>query len=196
MDLSRGMDDMVMFKVRQEDLDESLREIIKSIDALNAKFEGYVSKKDLDVFREDMMIIKKQIESVNKVLPLVDLKLPQEIIDLRREREDILLLLRSLQDQYENKKIDKSEYMSFKEGNQKRMEEIDRDLPVMLASAASKNGVKRIAVVSSTSSSFASLPRSRYTFCSTRTLSLFSSFLTRYMSMYSSPMTSSISRSI
>jgi chromosome segregation ATPase len=37
MDLSRGMDDMVMFKARQEDLDESLREIIKSIDALNAK---------------------------------------------------------------------------------------------------------------------------------------------------------------
>jgi uncharacterized protein YbjT (DUF2867 family) len=36
-----------------------------------------------------------------------------------------------------------------KAGSIKRMEEIDRDLPVMLASAASKNGIKRIAVVSS-----------------------------------------------
>jgi len=36
-----------------------------------------------------------------------------------------------------------------KAGSIKRMEEIDRDLPVMLSSAASQNGVKRIAVVSS-----------------------------------------------
>ena len=36
-----------------------------------------------------------------------------------------------------------------KAGSIKRMEEIDRDLPVMLASSASINGAKRIAVVSS-----------------------------------------------
>ena len=36
-----------------------------------------------------------------------------------------------------------------KAGSVKKMEEIDRDLPVMLASAAASNGVKRIAVVSS-----------------------------------------------
>jgi len=36
-----------------------------------------------------------------------------------------------------------------KAGSVKKMEEIDRDLPVIIASAASSNGVKRIAVVSS-----------------------------------------------
>jgi uncharacterized protein YbjT (DUF2867 family) len=36
-----------------------------------------------------------------------------------------------------------------KAGTIKRMEEIDRDLPVMIADTASKNGVKRIAIVSS-----------------------------------------------
>jgi uncharacterized protein YbjT (DUF2867 family) len=36
-----------------------------------------------------------------------------------------------------------------KAGSIKRMEEIDRDLPVMIASAASRNAVKRIAIVSS-----------------------------------------------
>ena len=128
MDLSRGMDDLVLLKAKQEDSDESLKDVIKNIDSLNVKFEGYVSKKDLDVFREDILLIKKQLENVSKVLPLIDAKLPQEIIDLRKEREDILLLLDSLQEQYENKKISKSEYNNFKEGNEKRLKEIEKQL--------------------------------------------------------------------
>jgi len=128
MDLSRGLEDLVMFKAKQEDLDESLKEILKSIDGLNVKFEGYVSKKDNDVFREDIMLLQKQLENVNKVLPLVDVKLPQEIIDLRREKDDILLLLDSLQEQYNTKKITKVEYTNFKEGNEKRLKEIDKQL--------------------------------------------------------------------
>jgi len=43
-----------------------------------------------------------------------------------------------------------------KAGSVKKMEEIDRDLPVILASAASLNGVKRIAVVSSIGANAAS----------------------------------------
>jgi hypothetical protein len=128
MDLSRGLEDLILFKAKQEDLDESLKDIIKSIDALNVKFEDYMSKKDMDVFREDILIIKKQLESINKVLPLVEVKLPENIIDLRKEREDILLLLDSLKEQYENKKITKAEYKSFKEGNEKRLKEIEKGL--------------------------------------------------------------------
>ncbi len=128
MDLSRGLDDLILFKAKQEDIDESLKDIIKSIDALNVKFESYVSKKDMNVFKEDILLIKKQLENVNKVLPLVELKLPEIIIDLRKEREDILLLLDSLQEQYENKKISKEEYESFKTGNEKRLGEIEAEL--------------------------------------------------------------------
>ena len=128
MDLSRGLEDLILFKAKQEDLDESLKDIMKSIDALNVKFEGYVSKKDLNVFREDIFLIEKQLESINKVLPLAELKLPENIIDLRKEREDILLLLDSLREQYEKKKITKAEYKSFKEGNEKRLKEIEDEL--------------------------------------------------------------------
>ncbi|NIO44775.1 MAG: hypothetical protein GTN36_04455 [Candidatus Aenigmarchaeota archaeon] len=128
MDLSRGLEDLVLFKAKQEDLDESLRDIVKSIDGLNVKFETYVSKKDLGVFREDILLIKKQLENVSKVLPLVEVKLPENIVDLRKEREDILLILDSLREQYEEKKITKAEYKNFKEGNEKRLKEIEKEL--------------------------------------------------------------------
>ncbi len=128
MDLSRGLEDLVLFKAKQEDFDEGLKDIMKSIDALNVKFESYVSKKDLGVFREDILIIKKQLENINKILPLAEVKLPENIIDLRKEREDILLLLDSLQEQYENKKITRAEYKNFKEGNETRLKEIEKQL--------------------------------------------------------------------
>ncbi len=128
MDLSRGLEDLILFKAKQEDLDENLKDIIKAIDSLNVKFESYVNKKDLGVFREDIFLIKKQLENIDKVLPLVEVKIPENIIDLRKEREDILLLLDSLQEQYNNKKITKNEYKSFKEGNEKRLEEIEKEL--------------------------------------------------------------------
>jgi hypothetical protein len=128
MDLSKGMDDLVLFKARQEDLDESLKDILKSIDALNVKFEGYVSKSDLDAFREEMFSVQKQLENVDKVLPMVNEKLPEDIINLRKEREDIQMLLESLQEQFQNKKISKAEYYSFKENNEKRVKEIEKEL--------------------------------------------------------------------
>jgi hypothetical protein len=128
MDLSRGLEDLVIFKARQEDQDESLKEVLKSIDALNVKFESYVSKKDLEDFREEVFTIKKEVENIDKVLPMVNEKLPDDILELRKEREDINMLLVSLQEQLDTKKITKTEYTSFKEGNEKRLREIERQL--------------------------------------------------------------------
>ena len=53
-------------------------------------------------------------------------KLPDDILDLRKERDDINLLLTSLQDQYNSKQISKSEYDNFKQSNEKRLREIER----------------------------------------------------------------------
>jgi hypothetical protein len=128
MDLSRGMEDLILFKAKQEDLDNSIKDVLKSIDAVNIKFEGYVSKSDLNAFREDMFLVNKRLENLDKVLPMVDIKLPEDIVNLRKEREDIMMLLGSLQEQYEGKKISKSEYMNFKEGNEKRIKEIEKQL--------------------------------------------------------------------
>lgn len=128
MDLSRGLEDLVIFKAKQEDLDESLKEILKTVDGINVRFESYVSKKDLEDFREEVFAIKKEVENIDKVLPMVNEKLPDEILELRKEREDINMLLASLQEQLNSRQISKVEYDSFKESNEKRLREIGRQL--------------------------------------------------------------------
>ncbi|MFH1228908.1 MAG: hypothetical protein V1678_00600 [Candidatus Aenigmatarchaeota archaeon] len=124
IELNKGLQDLVIIRSQQDDFNESLKDIIKNIDSVSVKFEGYISKKDMDSFKEDVMLIKKQIDEVKKVLPIADLKLPENIIALRKEREDIKMLMDSLQDQYEMRKISRSEYENIKNANSKRSEEI------------------------------------------------------------------------
>jgi hypothetical protein len=128
IDLNKNLEDFVLYKTKQEDVEESLKDIIKSIDALNVKFEGYVNKKDLETFKEDDMIIKKQLEEINKVLPLVKVKLPDRMANLRREKEDIILLLDSIKEQLERGNITKEEYQNVKSKNISKVKIIDNEL--------------------------------------------------------------------
>jgi len=128
VDLNKGLQDLVFIKAQQEDFNESLKDIVKNIDALNVKFEGYISKKDLDSFKEDSILIKKQMDEIKKVLPIAELKLPENLINLRKEREDIRLLLESLEEQVARGKISKSDYQSIREANNKKLEKIRADL--------------------------------------------------------------------
>jgi len=128
IDLNKNLEDFVLYKTKQEDVEESLKDIIKSIDALNVKFEGYVNKKDLETFKEDDMIIKKQLEEINRVLPLVKVKLPDRMANLRREKEDIILLLDSIKEQLERGNITKEEYQNVKSKNISKIKVIDNEL--------------------------------------------------------------------
>jgi len=128
IDLNKGLQDLILIKAKQDDFNESLKDIIKNIDSLNVKFEGYITKKDIDAFKEDNMLIKKQIEDIKKVLPIADLKLPENIINLRKEREDINSLLESLEEQCVRGKVSKDEFAKIKDANTKRLEEIRTSL--------------------------------------------------------------------
>jgi len=124
IELNKYLGDFIIYKSRQEDVEQSLKDIIKSIDAFNVKFEDYVSKKDLETMKEDDLVIKKQMEEINKVLPILKAKLPDEIAELRREKEDIVLLLETMEEQSNEGKISKTEYEKAKKNNEKRLKEI------------------------------------------------------------------------
>jgi hypothetical protein len=128
VDLNQYLGDFVRYKSRQEDVEESMKDIIKSIDSINVKFEDYVNKKDLDTLKEDDMVLKKQMEEISKILPVVKVKLPDEVLNLRREKEDIQLLLDSMKEQLNARKISKGEYDKVKKSNEKKLKEIDRDM--------------------------------------------------------------------
>ena len=128
IDLSKGMEDLILLKAKQEDYDESLKNVLSSIDSFNIKFKDYLTKDDLNVFREENMIIKKEMDKINKILPVAELKLPEEIIKLRKEREDIEMFLESLEAQFVSNSINKAEYEDVRRSNLKKLSEIEGKL--------------------------------------------------------------------
>jgi len=73
-------------------------------------------------------MLKKQIDEVKKVLPVAELKLPEGIIKLRKDKEDIEMFLNSLETQLIEGKLNKAEYEEMKRINTKKLEDIEKRL--------------------------------------------------------------------
>jgi hypothetical protein len=98
------------------------------IDNLNIKIKENLTSKDLDNIKEDNLLIKKEIEEIKKVLPIAELKLPEEVVRLRNEREDIKVFLESLEMQFVNDRISKAEYEDVRKKNVKKLNDINEQL--------------------------------------------------------------------
>jgi len=128
IDLNRGLEDLVLLNAKQEDFDGTLKDVAKTIDSINVKFGNYITKKDMDSFRKEIILIQKQLEQLNKVIPIAELKIPESIISLRKEREDIKAFLESVEEQFRKKEITKEEYESIKSGNMKKLKDMEKKL--------------------------------------------------------------------
>lgn len=128
IDLSKGMEDLILLKAKQEDFDESLKNSLAAIDAFNVKLNDYATKADLDDTRGEIVMLKKQIEQIKKVLPVAELKLPESMINMRKDKEDIEMFLESLELQYDEGKINKAEYDELKKINNKKLKDIEDKL--------------------------------------------------------------------
>jgi hypothetical protein len=128
IDLNKDLEDISVYKTKQDSLTESVMDLIKSVDGINLRFENYPTKKDLEMFKGDLLLMQKQIEEINKVLPIVQLKLPETIVDTRKEKEDILLFLDSLEKQRKTGKISIGEYEDVKRKNLSKLKKIEARL--------------------------------------------------------------------
>jgi len=66
--------------------------------------------KDVEAFRADILSVRAQIDDINKVLPIAEAKIPETIKRLREERDDVLLLLKSLETELQLGKISLGDY--------------------------------------------------------------------------------------
>lgn len=128
IDLNKDIQDIVIYKTRQEGLEESVKEMIKSMDGLNARMNELMTKKDLDTVREDVMVLQRQMEEFNKALPIVDSKMPETIALLRNERNNVLLFMDTLKEHFRSGIINAVEFEDAKRKNMAKLAKIESDL--------------------------------------------------------------------
>ncbi|MFH1364937.1 MAG: hypothetical protein ABIH52_04790 [Candidatus Aenigmatarchaeota archaeon] len=132
IDLNKKLELFMMYKNRQDSLDELSKEMMKTVDGISIKMEGFVEKKDIDALKNDIYSLGNKIGDVNKmidvIIPIVNLKMPESIKQLQKKKESIEGVLLSLEDSYRDERITKQDYISAKEKNEKALKDIEKKL--------------------------------------------------------------------
>lgn len=128
IEMNKRLEKFNIYEARQDNMSEILNDMIKNFDGLNIKFESYVEKKDMTTLKEDMADMQKKLEELKKTLkkavPFAEVQIPEELMSLQAEREDIESLLSSVEYEHEKKQIADGEYRSIREKNEARLKDI------------------------------------------------------------------------
>ncbi|MCX6818700.1 MAG: hypothetical protein NT129_01735, partial [Candidatus Aenigmarchaeota archaeon] len=129
-EFNKSINDLILYKTKQDNLDDVMKDLLKSVDAISIKFESYATKKDFETLRKESLVIQNQINELNKALPLIKAKLPEKITTLKNQKEDIQIFLDFIKEQLKSKKIKVGEYEAMKRKNEKKLSEIDEELEI------------------------------------------------------------------
>ncbi|MBI4020018.1 MAG: hypothetical protein HY367_01690 [Candidatus Aenigmarchaeota archaeon] len=132
VELNKNLGEFVLYKTKQDTMDELVKDMLKSLDGLTIKLEGYVQKEDMNLIKADIAALSGKLDEVGKlidmIIPVVKLKLPDTIQGLKKEKEDIDLLLASLEETYKRKGLSRREYVKARETNLQKLGVIDEQL--------------------------------------------------------------------
>lgn len=119
IELNKRLDEFMLYKAKQDTLDELSREMLKNIDDINTKIETFASKEDLDIMRETT---ESRISSAGGI------GVSPEVKKLQQEKEEINGLLSILEEQFKKGNIKKNEYEKTKKVNMERLQSIEQKI--------------------------------------------------------------------
>lgn len=132
LELNKNMEEFIVYKAKQETSEEIVKELMKTVDDLGIRLEGYLMKGDINPIKEEIINLGKQMDEIKKsmetIIPMAKEKLPEPIQNFQKERETIVTLLVSLDDSFKKGKIKKESYSKAKDENQKKLQEIEDKL--------------------------------------------------------------------
>ncbi|MBI4182250.1 MAG: hypothetical protein HY520_04760, partial [Candidatus Aenigmarchaeota archaeon] len=132
VDLNKKMEDFFLYRAKQETLDELVKELMKASDNLGARLSDYVAKPDLAAIREDISGIGSRMREMKKlidtVIPIVRLKLPARLQELQKGKDDIELVIATLEESHRKGTLAKQEFLEAKRKNQEKLAGVARAL--------------------------------------------------------------------
>lgn len=125
LEVNKNLDDFHVYKARQDNLEEAFKDMVKGIDEINVRMDEVATKKDFSSFSGEIMLIKKQMEEVQRLVPLLKVKIPEPIEKLAKEKEEVKALLEMLDGQQSVGTITKQEYDKLKKANENKLRKIE-----------------------------------------------------------------------
>ncbi|NIO36519.1 hypothetical protein GTO27_02325, partial [Candidatus Bathyarchaeota archaeon] len=113
--------EFMLYKAKQDTLDELSREMMKAIDKMNTKIEGFAKKEDLNLLRDTL---ESKISGAGVVASTAS----QEVIKLQEQKSEIEGLLGILEEQFKKGEMKGEDYYKAKKINTERLESINKKI--------------------------------------------------------------------
>jgi hypothetical protein len=111
------MEEFMLYKAKQDRVEDLINEVMKSLDDINTKIAYFVTKDDLESFRASIAAAAPAAFAA----PTGD-----ELSSLKSQKEEIQLLMSSLEEEFKGGVTTKEEYENMKKANQAKIEEIEK----------------------------------------------------------------------
>lgn len=112
-ELSKRMEEFVLYRAKQDRIDDLMNDLMKSVDELSTKAAYFITKDDLEAFKA----------SIQTAAPAYSE--PGESHSFSSQKEEIELLLKTLEDEFKSRAISKEEYEKMKKANLAKLKELE-----------------------------------------------------------------------
>lgn len=120
MELNKRLDEFVLYKAKQDTLDELSQEMMKSMDEINTKIEKYAEKGDLDMLKDMFQTELASFRSSSGTSP--------EVQRLESQKSEIEGLIAMLDEQFKAGALPEAEYKKTRQINEDRLRDIDKKI--------------------------------------------------------------------
>jgi hypothetical protein len=111
VELSERMEEFLLYRSKQDRMEDLVNELMRSVEDMNTKLSRFVTREDLEAFRQSFRPSGEAKADV--------------INDLQIQKEEINMLVKTLEDEYKNKRISKEEFERTKKANLEKLEGIE-----------------------------------------------------------------------
>ena len=132
VDLNKRLEEFAIYSGRQDSLAESVKELGRTLDSVNSRFDDYLSKQDATELRKEFEQLHTTVaeSSAKVVLGQQQRDWPEPVKELLRQKQDVEFLLQENEDDFSEKKIAPKDYELVKAANLRKLAELDTLLRV------------------------------------------------------------------
>ncbi|MCK4532126.1 MAG: hypothetical protein KAT94_04600, partial [Candidatus Aenigmarchaeota archaeon] len=115
-ELSKRMEEFMLYRAKQDRMDDLLSEVMKNLDDINTKAAYFVTKDDLESFRAAM-----RTAAPAAAAPTAG----DEIGEFKLQKGEIEMLMKSMEEEFKSGTISEEEYEKMKKANLAKLDEIE-----------------------------------------------------------------------
>jgi DNA repair exonuclease SbcCD ATPase subunit len=112
-ELSKRMEEFVLYRAKQDRVEDLMNDLMKNADELSTKAAYFITKDDLESFKASMQTATPSYSE------------PGESQSISSQKEEIEMLMKTIEDEFKSRAISKEEYEKMKNANLAKLKELE-----------------------------------------------------------------------